>query len=39
GDFPVAEEYYSQCLSLPMYPSLTPEEQEYVIQKVSEFYG
>ncbi|WP_242918157.1 UDP-4-amino-4,6-dideoxy-N-acetyl-beta-L-altrosamine transaminase [Pontibacter liquoris] len=39
GDFPEAENYYSQCLSLPMYPSLTPEEQEFVIQKVKEFIG
>lgn len=37
GDFPNAEHYYDQCLSLPMYPTLTQEEQDYVIQKVSEF--
>ncbi len=37
GDFPVAEAYYGHCLSLPMYPSLTNEEQEYVIAKVIEF--
>ncbi len=37
GDYPEAEEYYSQCLSLPMYPSLTAEEQEFVIDKVKEF--
>ena len=37
GDFPEAEKYYSQCLSLPMYPSLTQEEQEFVIEKVKEF--
>lgn len=34
GDFPIAEAYYNQCLSLPMYPSLTSEEQDYVIEKV-----
>ena len=33
GDFPVVESYYNRCLSLPMYPSLTDEEQEYVIEK------
>jgi len=33
GDFPVAESYYNRCLSLPIYPSLTDEEQEYVIKK------
>lgn len=34
GDFPVAESYYEKCLSLPMYPSLTSEEQDYVIESV-----
>lgn len=38
GDFPVAEYYYSRCLSLPMFPTLTNEEQEYVIEKVNCFY-
>lgn len=37
GDLPVVEEYYKHCLSLPMYPTLTDEEQEYVISKVKEF--
>jgi len=33
---PVAEEYYAHCLSLPMFPSLTQAEQEYVIAQVLE---
>lgn len=37
GDMPVMEEYYKHCLSLPMYPSLTEEEQDYVIDKIREF--
>lgn len=37
GDMPVAEEYYSKCLALPMFPSLTEEEQDWVIEKVLEF--
>lgn len=37
GDMPVAEKYYEHCLSLPMYPTLTDEEQAYVINKISEF--
>ncbi|HEC43942.1 MAG TPA: UDP-4-amino-4,6-dideoxy-N-acetyl-beta-L-altrosamine transaminase [Bacteroides sp.] len=37
GDFPLAEEYYEKCLSIPMYPGLKDEEQEYVIQKILEF--
>lgn len=38
GNFPHAENYYNKCLSLPMYPTLTLDEQEYVIDKVLEFY-
>ena len=37
GDCPVAEEYYKHCLALPMFPSLTDEEQQWVIDKVLEF--
>ncbi|MFC5194201.1 UDP-4-amino-4,6-dideoxy-N-acetyl-beta-L-altrosamine transaminase [Bizionia hallyeonensis] len=29
-----SENYYSKCISLPMYPSLTDKEQEFVIEKV-----
>ena len=32
-----AENYYSNCLSLPMYPTLTDEEQEFVIERVLKF--
>ncbi len=38
GDFPVAEAYYEQCLSLPMYPTLTEAEIEYVIECVRIFF-
>jgi len=34
---PNAEEYYKECISLPMYPDLKEEEQEYVIKKVLEY--
>lgn len=37
GDFPVAESYYERCLSLPMYPALTPEQQKYVIDSIKCF--
>lgn len=37
GSLPVVEDYYAHCLSLPMYPTLTDEEQDYVIEKVLEF--
>lgn len=36
GDLPVVEEYYRHCLSLPMFPTLTDGQQEYVIEKVKE---
>ncbi len=38
GDLPYAEKYYEQCLSLPMFPSLTNEEQEFVIELIINFY-
>lgn len=37
GDFPLAEAYYEKCLSLPMYPTLTIDEQEFVINCVLNF--
>jgi UDP-4-amino-4,6-dideoxy-N-acetyl-beta-L-altrosamine transaminase len=39
GQLPNAEEYYSKCLSLPMYPTLTDEEQQYVIQKINLYFN
>jgi dTDP-4-amino-4,6-dideoxygalactose transaminase len=38
NDFPNAELYYNQCLSLPMYAGLLDAEQDYVIEKVLEFF-
>ena len=38
GQFPKAEQYYEQCLSLPMYPSLKETEQLYVIEQIKQFY-
>lgn len=38
GDMPKAEEYYKQCISLPMYPTLSDEEQQFVIDTVLAFY-
>jgi len=32
-----AEKYYTQTISLPMYPTLTEDEQQYVIDKVLMF--
>lgn len=36
-DLPTAEAYYSKCLSLPMFPKLTEQEQAFVIEKVLAF--
>ena len=37
ADLVNAEKYYSRCISLPIYPTLSNEEQSYVIDKVLEF--
>jgi len=34
GDFPVAEDIYSRCLSLPLYASMSDEDVDYVIDNV-----
>ncbi|MCE3278357.1 MAG: pseC [Bacteroidetes bacterium] len=39
GDFPNAEAYYNDCLSIPMYHSLSKEDQQYVIDMVLSFKG
>jgi UDP-4-amino-4,6-dideoxy-N-acetyl-beta-L-altrosamine transaminase len=35
--FPNAENYYEKCISLPMYPTLTDEQQDFVIAQVLNF--
>ena len=37
ADLSNSENYYSKCISLPMYPSLTDTEQAFVIEKVLSF--
>jgi dTDP-4-amino-4,6-dideoxygalactose transaminase len=39
GDLPYAEKYYSQCISIPMFPSLTAEEATFVVSHIRAFYG
>jgi UDP-4-amino-4,6-dideoxy-N-acetyl-beta-L-altrosamine transaminase len=34
GDCPVAENYYQKALSIPLYPEMTDEEVEYVINNI-----
>lgn len=38
GDLPISEHYYNKCLSIPIYPTLTDEEQDFVIDKILSFY-
>ncbi len=35
GDFPNSEDYYKKAISLPMYPTLTVDEQSYIINIVN----
>lgn len=35
GDFPESESYYSEAISLPMFPELTNEDQDYVIDTLN----
>lgn len=39
GDMPKAEKYYKHCISLPMYPTLTEQEQQFVIENIIKFYS
>ncbi len=39
GDMPNAESYYQHCISLPMYPTLKIEEQNFVIDKITSYYN
>ena len=34
-----SENYYSKCISLPMYPTLTDKEHSFVINKIYDYYG
>lgn len=38
GDMPVAEKAAEMALSLPIFPELTGQEQEYIVQAIKEFY-
>ncbi|SHF90272.1 hypothetical protein SAMN05444483_103170 [Salegentibacter echinorum] len=39
GDMPNAEKYYRHCISLPMFPTLSNKEQEFVINRINAFYN
>lgn len=39
GDLPASEQYYTCCISLPMYPTLLESQQLYIIDHILKFYG
>lgn len=39
GDLPLSEKAANEALSLPMFPELKQEQQEYVVSKIAEFYN
>lgn len=39
GDFPQAEQYYREAISIPMHPVLTATEQEHVVEVLREAIG
>lgn len=39
GDLPVTEKAAKEAISLPMFPELKQEQQDYVIEKIVEFYS
>ena len=34
GDYPIAERFYEQAVSIPLYPSLTDSEVEKVVNDI-----
>lgn len=39
GDFPQAEQYYHEAISIPMHPTLTDVEQDFVVEVLREAIG
>lgn len=38
GEMPKAESYYKNCISLPMFPTLTDDDQNRVINSIKEYF-
>lgn len=36
GEFPVAEDYFERCISLPLYPAMSDEDQARVIEALTD---
>jgi dTDP-4-amino-4,6-dideoxygalactose transaminase len=39
GDFPISEKAAKEVLALPIYPELNPEQQDWVVSSMREFYS
>jgi dTDP-4-amino-4,6-dideoxygalactose transaminase len=39
GDFPVSEKAAQETLALPIFPELTEEQQNMVVDRIRTFYG
>lgn len=39
GDFPEAERYYAEAISLPLYPLLTDDQQQHVVRALEQALG
>jgi UDP-4-amino-4,6-dideoxy-N-acetyl-beta-L-altrosamine transaminase len=39
GDLPMSEHYYEHCISIPMYPGLSDDDQTYVIDCIHQFFN
>lgn len=39
GDFPESERASRETLAIPIYPELRRDQQEYVVEKIAEFFG
>jgi dTDP-4-amino-4,6-dideoxygalactose transaminase len=39
GDYPIAERAAKETLALPVYPELTAEQQDYVVNTMARFFG
>jgi dTDP-4-amino-4,6-dideoxygalactose transaminase len=39
GDFPYSEYVMNHCVSLPMFPELTPDQREHVVDVIKRYYS
>jgi dTDP-4-amino-4,6-dideoxygalactose transaminase len=39
GSFPVAERHGEEFVSLPLFPEMTPAQQEYVVEQIRNYFG